>query len=101
MSGKSSLENPNKFYENVVLWMEKYEKDPAVKTTFRMELDYFNSSSAKHMMKIFRILERINKMPHKQVVIQWCHDGFDHSMQESGEDFQSMLKIDFEFIELE
>ena len=100
LKGKSSLENPGKFYEPLLRWIENYAEDPAVKTTFRIEMDYFNSSSAKHMMKIFKILEEIDKMPKKDVVVEWCHDDHDHSMQESGEDFQSMLKLKFNFIEL-
>ncbi len=99
--GKSNLENPGKFYDPIINWLIEYSKEPAIKTTFRMEMDYFNSSSAKHLMKIFRILESIAKDPKKQVLVQWCHDGHDLSMRESGEDFSSMLNVDFEFIELE
>jgi hypothetical protein len=49
------------------------------------------------MMKLFRILEGIAKLPKKNVVIQWCHEGHDYSMRESGEDFQSMLDLKFDF----
>jgi len=101
MIGKSALENPGKFYDNINVWLTEYSKHSAIKTTLRMEMDYFNSSSAKHLMKIFRTLEKINSSDKKQVLIQWCYEGGDHSMLESGEDFSSMLKIDFEFVELE
>lgn len=99
IKGKSSLENPERFYEALIKWTEKYAADPAIETTFRMEMEYFNSSSAKSMMKMFRILENIAKSPKKRVSIQWCHDGQDYSMKESGEDFQSMLEIPFEFVQ--
>lgn len=100
IKGKSNLENPTKFYEPVIDWVNEYAEDPAIKTTLRIELEYFNSSSAKHIMKLFRILEEINKLPKKSVVVQWCYDGADHSMKESGDDFNSMLKLDFDFVHL-
>jgi len=100
MKGKSSLENPGKFYDRILDWINNYSKQPAVKTTFRMEMEYFNSSSAKFLMKLFRSLEEINKGGRKQVSVEWCFEGNDQSMQESGEDFNSMLKLDFKFVEL-
>ena len=101
ISGKSSLENPGKFFEPVLKWIEKYVKDAAIKTTFRMEMDYFNSSTAKYLMKIFRILEELNADAKNELIIEWCHDDLDHSMQESGEDYQSMLKLTFRFVKVE
>ena len=100
MQGKSNLENPSKFYLDIVEWLEKYSLEAAVKTTFRMEMEYFNSSSAKHLLKVFRILENLKLDTNKQVVVEWCYDGNDHSMLESGEDYSTMVKIDFIFIEL-
>lgn len=100
IKGKSNLENPTKFFEPLLNWVENYSKEPAIKTTFRVEFEYFNSSSAKHIMRIFQYLEHISKLPKKQVVVQWCHDDNDHSMQESGEDFQSMINLNFEFVKL-
>jgi len=101
IKGKSNLENPSKFYDPVINWLENYAQDPAIKTTFRMEMDYFNSSSAKHLMRVFRVLESIAKNDKKEVIVQWCHDDHDHSMQESGEDYSSMLQLNFEYVELE
>lgn len=100
IKGKSNLENPSKYYEPIIDWINEYAEDPAIKTTLRIELEYFNSSSAKHIMKLFRVLEEINKLPKKSVVVEWCYDGADHSMKESGDDFKSMLKLDFDFVHL-
>lgn len=98
IKGKSSLENPGKFFDPVMNWLDKYLDEAAVKTTFRMEMDYFNSSTAKYLMKMFRVLEQLDKDEKKEVVVQWCHDSHDHSMQESGEDYSSMLKLRFEYV---
>lgn len=100
MKGKSNLENPGKFYDRILDWINTYSKQSAIKTTFRMEMEYFNSSSAKYLIKIFRLLEEINKGGKKKVSVEWCFEGNDQSMQESGEDFNSMLKLEFKYIEL-
>ena len=101
ISGQSSIENPGKFYETVIDWLEKYIKEPAVETTFKMKMDYFNSSSAKHLMKIFRVLERAHVDGKTNVLIEWHHNEHDGSMLEAGEDYASMLKVPFTYMEEE
>ena len=98
MTGKSSLENPTKFYDPIVAWLEEYGNKPNPKTTFRMRLEYFNSSSSKLMMKIFRTLENMHKESKTKCTIEWYYDEMDGSMLEAGEDFESMLKIEFKYI---
>ena len=99
LSGKSSLENPTKFYEPLLKWMTKYIKTPSEKTTFQMHLEYFNSSSSKHIMKLLRVLENAQNEHRSKIVIEWQYDGDDGSMMEAGEDFQSVLSLDFNFVE--
>ena len=98
MIGKSSLENPTKFFDPIVEWLEEYGNKPSPITTFRMQLEYFNSSSSKLMMKIFRTLEKMHKDTKTQCIIEWYYDEMDGSMLEAGEDFESMLKMDFKYI---
>ena len=99
IAGNSNLENPGKFYDTVINWLESYSFKPAVKTTFKMEMDYFNSSSSKHLMKALRVLEKIQTSGKSDVLIEWHHHEHDGSMLEAGEDFASMLKIPFTYVE--
>ena len=99
VGGKSNLENPGSFYDNVINWLESYILKPAVKTTFKMEMEYFNSSSSKHLMRVLRIIERIQVSGKSDVLIEWHHHEHDGSMLEAGEDFASMLKVPFSYIE--
>ena len=98
MQGRFSLENPGKFFEPILNWVEEYGKNPRPETTFRMQMEYFNSSSSKLMMKAFRILEKIHKENKSKVTIEWYYDEMDGSMQEAGEDFDSMLEISFDYL---
>ncbi|HAW51194.1 MAG TPA: nuclear pore complex subunit [Flavobacteriales bacterium] len=100
IGGNSSLENPGKFYDNLINWLESYTLKPAVKTTFKMEMEYFNSSSSKHLMRALRIMERIQQSGKSDVLVEWYHNEHDGSMFEAGEDFASMLKVPFTYIEV-
>jgi delta-aminolevulinic acid dehydratase/porphobilinogen synthase len=53
----------------------------------RIELYYFNSSSAKFLFDFFEELEEAAE-DGKQVQIDWCYRADDSSMQEAGEDFE-------------
>ena len=101
IGGRSSIENPGKFYEQVIEWLDAYCQSPAVETTFKMEMEYFNSSSAKHLMKIFRVLEKAHVDGKTNVHVEWHHSEHDDSMMEAGEDYASMLKIPFIYVEEE
>ena len=98
MNGRSSLENPTKFFAPVLDWAEKYTIEPTKQTTFRMQMEYFNSSSSKVLMKIFRIMESMHKGGKSNFTIEWYYDELDGSMLEAGEDFQSMLKVNFKYM---
>jgi hypothetical protein len=52
----------------------------------RIELYYFNSSSAKFLFDFFEELEEA--AAGKQISIDWCYRAGDSSMQEAGEDFE-------------
>lgn len=101
IKGRSNLENPSKFYESVLRWLNKYVANPAMKTTVNVELEYFNSASSKLLMKSFRILESIHGKDHRKVAINWWYHSSDGSMKEAGEDFKSMLKLNFQFKDLD
>ena len=53
----------------------------------RIELYYFNSSSAKFLFDFFEELEEAAEAG-KQISIDWCYRADDSSMQEAGEDFE-------------
>ncbi len=53
----------------------------------RIELYYFNSSSAKFLFDFFEELEEAAE-DGKQIQIDWCYRADDSSMQEAGEDFE-------------
>ena len=96
-SGRSIPENSANLYEPVMGWMDEYIKDPCQKTNFIIKLEYFNTSSSKYLLEIFRRFEELFKNG-KEVSVQWYYELEDEDMQESGDDFRDILKIPVELI---
>ncbi len=90
MSGRSIPENSIEFYRPLFEWLDDYVKIPSTKTIFDIKLEYFNTSSSKCLVEIFRRLERITP---SDVVINWFYEEDDEDMQESGEDFKEIIDI--------
>ncbi len=100
IKGRSIPENAIEFYKPLVEWLNEYAENPKEKTEVHIQLDYFNTSSSKCILDIFKKLESIHKKGHP-VVIKWYYEEDDEDMLEAGEDYQSILKIPFEMIEIE
>ena len=101
MKGRSIPENAIEFFKPLVDWLDEYSEDSKDITNANIQLEYFNTSSSKCILDIFKKLESINKQDDKEVVINWYYEEDDEDMLEAGEDYQSILKIPFKMIEIE
>ncbi len=100
IKGRSIPENSIEFYKPLVDWLESYMQNPAGKTDVNIQLEYFNTSSSKCILDVFKKLEAIYKSGN-EVAINWYYEEDDEDMLEAGEDYQSIIKIPFKMIELE
>lgn len=100
IKGRSIPENSIEFYKPMVDWLEKYGSNPKAKTVVNIQLEYFNTSSSKCILDVFKKLETIHKAGH-DVVINWFYEEDDEDMLEAGEDYQSIIRVPFEMQELE
>jgi hypothetical protein len=64
-----------------------------------IQLEYFNTSSSKCILDVFKKLEAIYKSGN-EVVINWFYEEDDEDMLEAGEDYQSIIKIPFKMCEI-
>lgn len=99
IKGRSIPENSIEFYKPVVDWLEDYGIQPSQKTEVNVQLEYFNTSSSKCILDIFKKLEALNNEK-TEVVINWYYEEDDEDMLEAGEDYESILKIPFNMIEI-
>ncbi|MCI5777173.1 MAG: DUF1987 domain-containing protein [Bacteroidales bacterium] len=90
IKGRSIPENSVEFYRSVNNWLNEYAQGDMKSTKVRFQLEYFNTSSSKCILDIFKKLEVMYRKGW-DVNISWCYDEDDEDMYESGEDYQSIL----------
>jgi len=104
-SGESRPENVRKFYLPVLEWLEAYtaaqqelnddERTFGLQCQFNFE--YFNSTSAKYILDIFKSLNAINALG-IGLDIKWLYEEDDEDMLEVGQEMSRMSKLSFEYI---
>lgn len=99
ISGRSIPENSIEFYKPVLSWLDQYIFHPVENITFTVKLEYFNTSSSKCLVDIFRRLERLH-LQGVPVCVKWFYESEDEDMQDSGHDFQEIIKVPLEMIQL-
>jgi len=99
IKGRSIPENSIEFYKPLVDWLEDYSKTPASNTKVNIQLEYFNTSSSKCILDVFKKLEAIYKAKN-EVIINWFYEEDDEDMLEAGEDYESIIRVPFKMIEI-
>jgi hypothetical protein len=99
IKGRSIPENSIEFYKPLVDWLEDYSKTPAALTKVNIQLEYFNTSSSKCILDVFKKLEAIYKAKN-EVIINWHYEEDDEDMLEAGEDYESIIRVPFKMIEI-
>ncbi len=97
IAGRSIPENSIAFYQPLFDWLDDYVKKPSVNTLFEFNLEYFNTSSSKCILDMLRKLEMLSEKNHKTLV-RWYFDEGDEDMEESGNDFKSLINLDIELV---
>ena len=92
MSGEIFPEDAAAFFGPILERIEAYVRTVRdVDITFDFQLQYFNSSSAKGLMNLFRLLEQAAENGNR-VQINWYYDADDDTIFEAGEDFAEDLE---------
>jgi hypothetical protein len=99
IKGRSIPENSIEFYKPLVDWLDKYSKVAKPITKVNVQLEYFNTSSSKCILDVFKKLEGIHKA-NKEVIINWYYEEDDEDMLEAGEDYESIIRVPFKMIEV-
>ena len=100
-SGRSIHEDPDNFFNPIVNWIKDYCAHPPVEETIvDVELEYFNSGSAKFLLTILQILVNNLEKDHS-LTINWCYESGDDDIMERGEYYSSLLNKKFIFTEID
>lgn len=98
--GRSIPENATEFYQSLAQWLGEYLEHPPQKTVVDVCLEYFNTSSSKALVEVFRLLEPLKRRG-GEVLLRWHFEEGDEDMRESGEDFRQVLALPLVFCEVE
>jgi hypothetical protein len=99
IKGRSIPENSVEFYKPIIDWLEAYKDEPLQKTVVDVKLEYFNTSSSKCILDVFKKLETIHKAKNS-VEVNWYYEEDDEDMLEAGEDYESIIRMPFKMIEI-
>ncbi len=100
IKGRSIMPNAVEFYKPIIDWLTAHSLMPPKNTRVDIKLEYFNTSSSKCLLDIFKKLKVIMDSNNK-VEINWYHKDDDEDMIEAGEDYADIINIPFKFIETE
>ena len=99
IKGRSIPENAVEFYKPLVDWIGNYGDAAKENTEVNVQLEYFNTSSSKCILDVFKKLESINGKTN--ITIKWHYEEDDEDMLGAGEDYQAIINIPFKMIEME
>jgi hypothetical protein len=99
IKGRSIPENSVEFYKPLIDWLDLYKETPNNKTVVNIKLEYFNTSSSKCILDVFKKLETIHKAKN-EVEVNWYYEEDDEDMLEAGEDYESIIRVPFKMIEI-
>ncbi len=95
--GKSCPINAHEFYQPILEWIDNYKKNPKETTVVEFYFSYFNTVSAKNILKIMNKMEAVANSG-KQVIIKWLYNKGDEILKEAGKDFEQIVDVKFEFV---
>ena len=96
MEGKSFPEDGKEFFRPVIEWLEEYKstKPSTIKVNFN--LFYLSSSS---VISVKQLLLKIVDMQNQgtTVTVIWNYDEDDDDIRKTGEDYERLLKLNFQY----
>ncbi len=100
LKGRSIPENSIEFYKPLMDSLEKFTVDTTKEMSVNVQLEYFNTSSSKCILDVFKKLENIHKSGKSTVIINWHYEQDDEDMLEAGEDYQAIISVPFKMVEV-
>ena len=97
MSGRAHPENVEATFSPILNWIDDYVKNPVPNTTFTVDLEYYNSSASKNLMRIFSSLIKIKEDTNLEIL--WFY--YDLDSKELAHDFEAIMDYEMKIINKE
>lgn len=98
--GRCVPENSHEFFNPIKAELQEQLTGNDWRLTVEVKLDYFSTSSSKHILDLFKLLEQKNEHVDASVNIRWYYEDGDDDLKESGEDYAEIVDLPFEFIKI-
>lgn len=99
LKGRSIHENVHDYFGILLEWIATYTENPAETTFVDIQLEYFNSASAKYIVMMLQKLKEVT-LKDKKYYVNWFYEEGDEDILERGEYFASVLDLEFNFVEI-
>tara|TARA_B100001245_G_C22827207_1_gene397926 strand:- start:271 stop:651 length:381 start_codon:yes stop_codon:yes gene_type:complete len=100
LKGKSTPENAVQFYYPVINNIKKLFSEVTGEIQVHFALEYFNTSSSKCLFDMLKVLKALEEHE-RTIIVNWYYEEDDEDMIETGEDFEDLLGLTFNYIELD
>jgi hypothetical protein len=97
IEGNSFVEDPETLYKPVLAWFDVYDHSPNITTIVEFKMNYLNTASTGQLIELLMKLEEM--IDKTNVQIKWYYLKKDDDLREMGEVLNSIIDLDFEFIE--
>jgi len=99
IEGRSIPENSIEFYQKAIVWLTEFRFTRPSKVNLHVTLEYFNTSSGKLLLSLFKHLELL-RLDGTDTKIHWYYNESDEDMNEAGQDFSCHIKLPFTYVQL-
>lgn len=100
IKGKSIPEFAEAFYNHLIEWTKEYSQNPQETTTLNLQLEYINTDTKKYLLEIVGLFGEMHKKGEK-IDINWYYEEDDEGMMETGEEYEDLAGMPFNFIGVE
>lgn len=97
--GRSASCSSQSFYNPILQRIDDAFKKGTKTLTANFAFEYFNTSSSKCLFDILKRLAQF-KNSGANVTINWMYEEYDDDMKETGEDYEDILGVSFNYIPL-
>jgi len=94
ISGKSMMEDAETFYDPIHSWIDNYIDTKDGRFLVEFNLKYFNSSSAKQLLRMLMTIDAAEKL---KAEINWLYPAENDILLERGEELEIMVDTPFNF----
>lgn len=100
LRGVSHPENVFTFYNPIFQAIKLLAEEPVKEIVVDFLFEYFNTSSARCLFLILKEVKELG-LHGKQIRVNWHYEEEDDDMLETGEDFQELIELPFNFVAVE